>query len=72
MILEGSIMDIVDPKLMGDFDTNGVWKAIELAMTCVNPIPDYRPTMPHVVMELKECLESEIIRKQGSQSSDES
>ncbi|KAF8046254.1 hypothetical protein N665_3909s0001, partial [Sinapis alba] len=67
MILKGDIRDIIDPKLMGDFDTNGVWKAIELAMSCVNPTSNCRPKMPHVVMELKECLESEITRKQGSQ-----
>ncbi|KAF2592304.1 hypothetical protein F2Q70_00042785, partial [Brassica cretica] len=67
MIRKGNIKNIIDPKLMGDFDTNGVWKAIELAMTCVNPTSNHRPTMPHVVMELKECLESEISRKQGSQ-----
>ncbi|KAF8083409.1 hypothetical protein N665_0775s0011 [Sinapis alba] len=65
MILKGDIRDIIDPKLMGDFDTNGVWKAIELAMSCVNPTSNCRPKMPHVVMELKECLESEITRKQG-------
>ncbi|CAG7867985.1 unnamed protein product [Brassica rapa] len=67
MIRKGNIENIIDPKLMGDFDTNGVWKAIELAMTCVNPTSNRRPTMPHVVMELSKCLESEISRKQGSQ-----
>ncbi|KAJ0250389.1 Leucine-rich repeat protein kinase family protein [Hirschfeldia incana] len=67
VLLEGDIKSIIDPKLMGDFDTNGVWKAVELALACVNPISNRRPTMPHVVMELKECLDSEIARKQGSQ-----
>ena len=67
MIRKGNIKNIIDPKLMGDYDTNGVWKAIELAMTCVNQTSNRRPSMPHVVMELKECLESEISRKQGSQ-----
>ncbi|CAN6997892.1 unnamed protein product [Brassica rapa subsp. trilocularis] len=66
-LLEGDIRNIIDPKLMGDFDTNGVWKAVELALACVSPTSNRRPTMPHVVMELKECLESEIARKQGSQ-----
>lgn len=65
--MEGDIRNIIDPKLLGDFDTNGVWKALELAMACVNPTSNRRPTMPHVVMELKECLDSEIVRKQGSQ-----
>ncbi|KAG2328310.1 hypothetical protein Bca52824_011038 [Brassica carinata] len=67
VLLEGDIRNIIDPKLMGNFDTNGVWKAVELALACVNPTSNRRPTMPHVVMELKECLDSEIARKQGSQ-----
>ncbi|KAJ4896672.1 Leucine-rich repeat protein kinase family protein [Raphanus sativus] len=67
VLLEGDINNIIDPKLIGDFDTNGVWKAVELALACVNPTSNRRPTMPHVVMELKECLDSEIARKQGSQ-----
>ncbi|KAL0864373.1 hypothetical protein Bca101_043491 [Brassica carinata] len=67
VLLEGDIRNIIDPKLMGNFDTNGVWKAVELALACVNPTSNRRPTMPHVVMELKECFDSEIARKQGSQ-----
>ncbi|KAL1212399.1 putative LRR receptor-like serine/threonine-protein kinase [Cardamine amara subsp. amara] len=67
MIMEGDIRNIIDPKLMGEFDTNGVWKAVELALACVNPTSNRRPTMPHVVMELKECMDAEIARKQGSQ-----
>ncbi|XP_019094340.1 PREDICTED: probable LRR receptor-like serine/threonine-protein kinase At1g51860 [Camelina sativa] len=67
MLMEGDIRNIIDPKLMGDCDTNGVWKAVEVALACVNPTSNRRPTMTHVVMELKECLDSEIARKQGSQ-----
>ncbi|AAF99860.1 Putative protein kinase [Arabidopsis thaliana] len=66
-LMEGDIRNIIDPKLIKEFDTNGVWKAVELALSCVNPTSNHRPTMPHVVMELKECLDSEIARKQGSQ-----
>ncbi|KAL1212398.1 putative LRR receptor-like serine/threonine-protein kinase [Cardamine amara subsp. amara] len=67
LLMLGDIRNIIDPKLMGEFDTNGVWKAVELALACVNPTSSFRPTMPHVVMELKECLDSEIARKQGTQ-----
>ncbi|XP_010500785.1 PREDICTED: probable LRR receptor-like serine/threonine-protein kinase At1g51860 [Camelina sativa] len=67
MLMEGDIRNIIDLKLMGEFDTNGVWKAVELALACVNPTSIRRPTMTHVVMELKECLDSEIARKQGNQ-----
>jgi hypothetical protein len=68
MLTNGDIKSIVDPKLNEDYDTNGVWKVVELALACVNPSSSRRPTMPHVVMELNECLALEIERKQGSQA----
>ncbi|EOA39631.1 hypothetical protein CARUB_v10008262mg, partial [Capsella rubella] len=67
MLTNGDIRSIVDPKLMDDYDSNGVWKVVELALACVNPSSSRRPTMPHVVMELNECLAYEIERKQGNQ-----
>ncbi|KAL1210939.1 putative LRR receptor-like protein kinase [Cardamine amara subsp. amara] len=67
MLTSGDIRSIVDPKLMEDYDKNCVWKVVELALACVNPSSNRRPTMPHVVMELNECLALEIQRKQGSQ-----
>ncbi|CAA7050054.1 unnamed protein product [Microthlaspi erraticum] len=66
MLTKGDIKSIVDPKLMGDFDTNGAWKIVELALACVNPSSNRRPTMAHVVMELNECVALEIARRQGS------
>ncbi|XP_010535193.1 PREDICTED: probable LRR receptor-like protein kinase At1g51890 [Tarenaya hassleriana] len=67
MLVKGDIRNIVDPKLNGNYDTNSVWKAVELALSCVNPSSSRRPTMPHVVMELNECLAFETSRMQGSQ-----
>ncbi|CAN6928854.1 unnamed protein product, partial [Brassica oleracea] len=74
MLTKGDIRSIVDPKLMGDYDTNGVWKIVELALGCsgfssgcVNPSSNQRPTMAQVVMELNECVALEIARRQGSQ-----
>ncbi|KAL0804083.1 hypothetical protein YC2023_075726 [Brassica napus] len=66
-LTNGDIRSIIDPKLMDDYDANGVWKVIELALACVNPSSNRRPTMPHVVMELNECLAFEVERKNGSQ-----
>lgn len=66
-LTNGDIRSIIDPKLMDDYDANGVWKVIELALACVNPSSSRRPTMPHVVMELNECLAFEVERKNGSQ-----
>ncbi|KAF2593477.1 hypothetical protein F2Q70_00042777 [Brassica cretica] len=67
MLTKGDIRSIIDPKLMGDYDTNGAWKIVELAMACVNPSSNQRPKMAHVVMELNECVALEIARRQGSQ-----
>ncbi|KAF3554516.1 hypothetical protein F2Q69_00011536 [Brassica cretica] len=65
MLTKGDIRSIIDPKLMGDYDTNGAWKTLELALACVNPSPYRRPTMAHVVMELNQCVALENARKQG-------
>ncbi|CAA7050058.1 unnamed protein product [Microthlaspi erraticum] len=66
-LTNGDIRSIVDPKLKEDYDANGAWKVVELALACVNPSSNRRPTMPHVVMELNECLSFELVRKQGSE-----
>ncbi|KAL1189547.1 putative LRR receptor-like serine/threonine-protein kinase [Cardamine amara subsp. amara] len=56
MLIRGDIINIMDPKLQGMHDNGSTWKAIELAMICVNPFSLERPDMSHVVHELKECL----------------
>ncbi|XP_031120500.1 probable LRR receptor-like serine/threonine-protein kinase At1g05700 [Ipomoea triloba] len=63
----GDIKDVVDPRLLGEFDVNSAWKAVELAMACVSQDADQRPTMNVVVNELKECLATEMAR-QGTSS----
>lgn len=60
----GDVRSIVDPRLEANFDTNSVWKAAETAMECVPSISFQRPTMSHVVTELKRCLEMETAREQ--------
>ncbi|KAK2654581.1 hypothetical protein Ddye_014437 [Dipteronia dyeriana] len=60
----GDIRSIIDPRLGVNFDTNSIWKAVETAMVCVPNISIKRPTMSHVVTELKECLEMEIASDQ--------
>ncbi|CAH8358087.1 unnamed protein product [Eruca vesicaria subsp. sativa] len=67
MLTKGDIRSIIDPKLMGDYVTNGAWKTLELALACVNPSSNRRPTMAHVVMELNQCVALENARKQGSE-----
>ncbi|KAL1210936.1 putative LRR receptor-like serine/threonine-protein kinase [Cardamine amara subsp. amara] len=67
MLTKGDIKSIVDPKLIGDYDTNGAWKIVELALGCLNPSSNQRPTMAHVVMELNECVALENARRKGSE-----
>ncbi|KAF2592302.1 hypothetical protein F2Q70_00042780 [Brassica cretica] len=67
MLTKGDIRSITDPKLMGDYDTNGAWKIVELALACVNPSSNRRPTMAQVVVELTECVALENARRQGSE-----
>ncbi|KAI3761609.1 hypothetical protein L1987_52030 [Smallanthus sonchifolius] len=52
----------LDPELLGDYDINSAWKAVELAMACVAHTPSRRPTMNEVVMELNDCLVAERAR----------
>ncbi|CAA7050055.1 unnamed protein product [Microthlaspi erraticum] len=66
-LTNGDIRSIVDPELKDDYDTNGAWKVVELALACVNPSSNRRPTMAHVVTELNECVALEVARRQGSE-----
>ncbi|KAL6285566.1 hypothetical protein ACE6H2_009956 [Prunus campanulata] len=57
---------IVDPRLDGNFNTNSVWKAVEIAMACVSINAIKRPSMSQVVVDLKECLATECARTNHS------
>ncbi|WZZ12320.1 hypothetical protein YC2023_105409 [Brassica napus] len=65
-LTNGDIRNIVDPSLVGDFCSSSMWKALELAMSCVTPSSSRRPTMSQVASELKACLFSEKLRKGGT------
>ncbi|ANM61083.1 Leucine-rich repeat protein kinase family protein [Arabidopsis thaliana] len=62
VLTKGDIKNIMDPSLNGDYDSTSVWKAVELAMCCLNPSSARRPNMSQVVIELNECLTSENSR----------
>ena len=65
----GDILQIVDPKMQGDFDFGSMWKALEAAVACVPSISIQRPSMNHIVGELKESLKMEATReKEGINS----
>ena len=57
----------MDPRLNKDYDPNSIWKALEIAMSCVNPASGERPNMYKVINELKECLISNNSRFQAKE-----
>ena len=65
MLAKGDIQNIVDPRLRGDFNVNSAWKAVEIAMASVSFTCTKRPPMSEVVVELKECLATEIAQREG-------
>ncbi|KAI4305451.1 hypothetical protein L6164_028816 [Bauhinia variegata] len=70
LVENGDIEKIVYSRLHGEFDSNSVWKAVELAMACLSPNANRRPTMNEVVIELKECLATALSRTNQSDVSE--
>ncbi|KAI5336909.1 hypothetical protein L3X38_016178 [Prunus dulcis] len=66
ILANGDINNIVDPRLEGNFNTNSVWKAVEIAMACVSINAIKRPSMSQVVVDLRECLATECARTNHS------
>ncbi|XP_025806951.1 probable LRR receptor-like serine/threonine-protein kinase At1g51810 [Panicum hallii] len=65
----GNIESIVDPRMGGEYDVNSVWKVAELALQCKERPSRERPTMTDVVVELKECMELDVLHAKGYYSS---
>jgi serine/threonine protein kinase len=65
----GNIESIVDPRMGGEYDVNYVWKVTELALQCKERPSRERPTMTDVVVELKECMELDVLHAMGYYSS---
>lgn len=67
-LTRGDIIEIMDPNLHEDHDSNSAWRALELAMSCANPSSSKRPSMSQVIHELKECIvleNSKVYHNQG-------
>nr|KYP58350.1 putative LRR receptor-like serine/threonine-protein kinase At1g51880 family [Cajanus cajan] len=62
LIAKGDIKAIVDSRLEGAFDSNSVWKAVEIATACVSANPNRRPIISVIVSEVKESLAMELAR----------
>ncbi|KAG2327491.1 hypothetical protein Bca52824_010219 [Brassica carinata] len=65
MLTKGDIENVVDPRLNREYEPTSVWKALEIALSCVNPSSEKRPNMSQVTNELKECLTLENSRQGG-------
>ncbi|XP_010470015.1 PREDICTED: probable LRR receptor-like serine/threonine-protein kinase At2g28960 isoform X2 [Camelina sativa] len=65
MLSKGDIENVVDPRLNKDYESTSVWKALEIAMSCVNPSSEKRPTMSQVTNELKQCLTLDNSKRGG-------
>jgi len=72
LVVKGDMKAIVDSRLEGDYDTNSVWKAVEIATACVSSNMNRRPVTSEIVIELKESLSMEVARTKyrGNHSSD--
>ena len=68
IVENGDIKSVVDPRLGEQFDINSLWKVVELAMACVSATSAKRPNMKQVVMELNECLATEMARTRDGDS----
>ncbi|KAL5226659.1 hypothetical protein ABZP36_014924 [Zizania latifolia] len=68
MLARGDLENIVDPRLQGDYDSNSMWKVIDLAVKCTARDSTQRPAMAEVVTVLKGCLAFESARAQGKRS----
>ncbi|KAK3135027.1 hypothetical protein QOZ80_5BG0413720 [Eleusine coracana subsp. coracana] len=56
---QGNIEDVVDARMQNNYDSNVVWKAADLALSCTKQVPEQRPSMTDVVAQLQECLKFE-------------
>uniref|UniRef100_A0ACD5V1P3 Uncharacterized protein n=1 Tax=Avena sativa TaxID=4498 RepID=A0ACD5V1P3_AVESA len=48
----GSIIDAVDPRLMGKFNTEEVTLVLKLGLLCAHPLPNARPSIRKVMQYL--------------------
>ncbi|KAF7087510.1 hypothetical protein CFC21_090693 [Triticum aestivum] len=55
-IAMGNIHDIVDKRLLDQYDASSLRSVVDLAMNCVENAAIHRPTMTEVVSRLKELL----------------
>jgi serine/threonine protein kinase len=55
-LAQGNIEAVVDTRMSGDYDVNGVWKVADIALKCTAQASVQRPSMTDVVAQLQECI----------------
>lgn len=65
-LARGNIEGVVDERMSGGYDVNGVWKVADIALKCTAQASVQRPTMTDVVAQLQECVELENGRVGGN------
>jgi hypothetical protein len=56
----GTIEEIVDPLLGGQYNLDAIWKVADLAMQSVEPKGKHRPNMSTIVQELRAAIALEM------------
>ncbi|EEE69552.1 hypothetical protein OsJ_29045 [Oryza sativa Japonica Group] len=60
----GDISSIADQRLGSDYDVSSMWKVVEIALLCTEPVAARRPSMAAVVAQLKDSLTLEEAREE--------
>jgi serine/threonine protein kinase len=58
-LARGNIEEVVDARMLTDYNVNGVWKVADVALKCTAQDPTHRPTMTEVATQLQDCLNLE-------------
>ncbi|CAM0954469.1 unnamed protein product [Alopecurus aequalis] len=64
-LAQGNIEAVVDTRMRGDYDVNGLWKVADIALKCTAQASVQRPNMTDVVAQLQECVVLENGRAGG-------
>ncbi|XP_019420942.1 PREDICTED: nodulation receptor kinase-like [Lupinus angustifolius] len=55
-IRASKIDEIVDPGIKGGYHAEAMWRMVEVALQCIEPLSAYRPCMVDIVRELEDAL----------------
>ncbi|XP_020217867.1 nodulation receptor kinase [Cajanus cajan] len=55
-IRASKVDEIVDPGIKGGYHAEAMWRVVEVALQCLEPLSAYRPCMVDIVRELEDAL----------------